>query len=208
MRTPLADAAVRAGIPPVWLLTMTMPSGEVYRFSTSPLSVDTSSPLLPGPLQYQPLLSGVSDFLEELDLYDLSGIGAMTQARVDIASPLPHVLAHQATLAQAVTNLLSNAIKFVAPGVRPEVRVRAEEAEGRVRLWVEDNGIGIPADHAGLVFEVFTRLHGADAYPGTGLGLAIVRRGIEHMGGQVGVESEPGKGSRFWVELPAAQSAT
>jgi PAS domain S-box-containing protein len=70
-----------------------------------------------------------------------------------------------------------------------------------VRLWVEDNGIGIePAAHQ-KIFEMFQRLH--VGYEGTGFGLAIVKKAAERMGGRVGVESEPGKGSRFWLELPA-----
>jgi signal transduction histidine kinase len=83
--------------------------------------------------------------------------------------------------------------------------VRAEARPGdRVRLWVEDNGIGIAAAHSARIFEVFQRLHGTEEFPGTGIGLAIVRRGVERLGGTVGLESAPGQGSRFWIELPCA----
>jgi len=84
-------------------------------------------------------------------------------------------------------------------------RPRAQESKGAgevVRLWVEDNGIGIAPEYHERIFRVFERLHDIEAYPGTGIGLAIVRKGAERMGGRVGVESEVGKGSRFWVELP------
>ncbi|MEG4441912.1 CHASE3 domain-containing protein [Microcoleus sp. AT9_B5] len=70
-----------------------------------------------------------------------------------------------------------------------------------VRLWVEDNGIGIAAEHQKRIFRVFERLHGIESYPGTGIGLAIVQKGIDRMGGQVGVESQLGQGSRFWIQL-------
>jgi signal transduction histidine kinase len=80
--------------------------------------------------------------------------------------------------------------------------VRAEERSDRVRVWVEDNGIGIRPEYREKVFRVFERLHGQKAYPGTGIGLAIVKKGVERLGGRVGVESEPGRGSRFWFELP------
>jgi PAS domain S-box-containing protein len=122
------------------------------------------------------------------------------RAQVEAVSPLPAVRAHEATLAQCLANLLSNALKFVAPGVQPSIRFRAEDYGSWVRLWLEDNGIGIPVAQHERVFRVFERLHGS-RYPGTGIGLSIVRKGAERMGGKVGLESEPGKGSRFWIEL-------
>jgi len=136
----------------------------------------------------------------------LAAIVQDSGAAIEVKDELPVVLAHKSILVQAVTNLLSNAIKFVAPGERPRVRVWAERRGETVRLWVEDEGIGIEAESQEQIFTVFERLHPADDYPGTGIGLAVVRRGIERMGGQVGVESEPGRGSRFWIELPAAEA--
>ncbi|MFN7140421.1 MAG: sensor histidine kinase, partial [Limisphaerales bacterium] len=115
--------------------------------------------------------------------------------------PMFTVSAHESTLHLVITNLLSNAVKFVAPGVVPEVKVWAEERGEMIRLWVEDNGIGINAAGLAKIFGVFERLHPINVYPGTGIGLAIVKKAVERMGGSVGVESEPGKGSRFWIEL-------
>jgi len=138
-------------------------------------------------------------------LMELEADIAERNAQVTVEAPLPEVMAHHATLVQALENLLTNAVKFVDPRVRPQVRVWAEEHDGWVRLWVEDNGVGIAAEDLERVFRVFERLHGVDVYAGTGLGLAIVRKAVERMGGRVGVESEPGEGSRFWVELPGAE---
>ena len=75
-----------------------------------------------------------------------------------------------------------------------------------VRLWIEDNGIGIAPEYYQRIFRVFERLHGVETYPGTGIGLAIVRKGVERMGGEVGIESQANVGSRFWIELPLAVS--
>jgi PAS domain S-box-containing protein len=124
--------------------------------------------------------------------------------QIAIVEPLPAVTADRTTLTQVMTNLLSNAVKFVAPGVQPKVNVYAEHRDGLVRLWIEDNGIGIACEHQERIFRVFERLHGSESYPGTGIGLAIVQKGIERMGGRVGVESHIGVGSRFWIELAAA----
>src|SRR5262249_33937306 len=107
---------------------------------------------------------------------------------------------------QVFANLLSNAIKF--GGAEPRIHVWSEpHPDGMAHVWVEDQGIGIAAQHHERIFGVFERLHGVEAYPGTGIGLAIVRKGIERLGGRVGVESREGHGSRFWVELPQVKAA-
>lgn len=132
---------------------------------------------------------------------------AERRAAVQVDRPLPGVLGHSLMLGQAITNLVSNAVKFVPAGTPPQVRIRAESrhgsASGAVRLWIEDNGIGIAAEQQGKLFKVFERLHTREQFPGTGIGLAIVRRAVERMGGRTGVESAFGRGSRFWIELRA-----
>lgn len=129
------------------------------------------------------------------------------RADITVESPLPMVMANEAALTQVLSNLLGNAVKFVAPGVRPRVDVWSQKQNGFVRLWFEDNGIGIPKEAQGRLFNMFTRLQRSDAYEGTGVGLAIVRKAAERMSGSVGVESEEGKGSRFWVQLKTAEVA-
>jgi PAS domain S-box-containing protein len=153
-------------------------------------------------LQLEPVDLGIiSD--EMLDY--LSSELQEKKAEVTIEKPLPKVLAHRATLLQILTNLLSNATKFVAPQTVPKITVWAEKKGPCVRVSMQDNGIGIAPEHHSRIFRVFERLHTKEAYPGTGIGLAIVRKGIERMNGRVGVESKPAEGSRFWIELPAAE---
>lgn len=126
------------------------------------------------------------------------------QAQVQIEEPLAEVMGNRTILIQVLTNLLTNAIKFVSPEVKPQIRVWSEQRDNRIRLWVEDNGIGIAQEYQQQVFQVFNRLHSNEIYPGTGIGLAIVRKGVERLGGSVGVESQLQQGSRFWIELSKA----
>ena len=139
-------------------------------------------------------------------------------AQIEVKSPLGIVRAHLPTVQQILANLVDNGMKFVAPGKQPHLRIWTEELVGTdlftktamngftnntaLRIWIEDNGIGIEKDFHEKIFGLFERLHPSHAFPGTGLGLAIVRKGVERMGGRVGLESQPEQGSRFWVDLP------
>jgi signal transduction histidine kinase len=125
-------------------------------------------------------------------------------AELRVEEPLGCVMGHRSSLCQAVNNLIANAVKFVRPGQVPVVVLRSELRHGRRRLWVEDNGIGIGESDRERIFRPFERLHGQREYAGHGIGLAIVQRAAERQGGTIGLDSEPGKGSRFWIELPAA----
>jgi signal transduction histidine kinase len=83
----------------------------------------------------------------------------------------------------------------------PVVKVWSESRDPSIRLWIADNGIGIAPEYQSRIFQMFHRLHHDSEYEGTGIGLAIVRKAAERMGGSVGVESTPGQGSRFWLDL-------
>ncbi len=122
--------------------------------------------------------------------------------RIEIPSGIA-VLAHESTVRQVLSNLVSNALKFRRPDSTPKVTIGANRNGERVRIMVTDNGIGIAPTHHDRVFKVFERLHSGDQFPGTGIGLAIVQRAVTRMGGTMGLQSELGKGSTFWVELPA-----
>jgi PAS domain S-box-containing protein len=124
------------------------------------------------------------------------------KGEIRIENPLPRVMGNEAALTQCFSSLLRNAVKFVEPGTAPKVLVWAEKTGDRIRIWVEDKGIGIPVFAQKRIFDMFQRA--THEYDGTGVGLAIVRKVAQRMGGSVGVESDEGKGSRFWVELVAA----
>ena len=126
-------------------------------------------------------------------------------ARIHIDGPLPVVLGNEAAMTQCFSNFLGNAVKFVRPGQPPEVSIWAEPRGEFVRFWFEDKGIGIDKQYQDKIWDMFQRL--SNSYEGTGIGLALVRKVVGRMQGQAGVESEPGRGSRFWVELkrPAPQ---
>jgi signal transduction histidine kinase len=107
-------------------------------------------------------------------------------------------------LAQVIGNLLSNAIKYSPDGGRVDVTASLIRGEGW--SWIRDRGLGIPRDHQDRVFTKFFRGEAARkrAISGTGLGLVLARQIVEAHGGSIGFESEEGKGSTFWVRLPAA----
>lgn len=124
----------------------------------------------------------------------------------------PFVQGDPVRLRQIVSNLVSNALKFTPEGeVRIEVTSLGSQVpdEARIRLSVHDTGIGIPADKQAIIFDAFAQAEESTSrkYGGTGLGLSICKELTKLMNGQIGVESEEGKGSTFWVELPLALSA-
>lgn len=131
---------------------------------------------------------------------------SLRMANIEVATDLGIVRGHETALVQCISNLLDNAVKFASKQPDPQVRIWSDlGVNGVVRLWVEDNGVGIHPRDQKRIFDIFTQVHGSTAYQGTGIGLSIVRKAVNRMGGRVGVESDLGKGSRFWIELPKAK---
>ena len=118
-----------------------------------------------------------------------------------IKPPLPDVIGDNTILTNVISNIISNAITFAKDNVRPKIKIWSEIENNKIRLYIEDNGIGIEPKYQEKIFRLFERLHGMESYPGTGLGLAIVKRGIERMKGNTSVKSKVGEGSTFWIEL-------
>ncbi|MFP1630854.1 response regulator [Zhengella sp. ZM62] len=130
--------------------------------------------------------------------------------RIDPALP-PLVSGDVGRFRQIVTNLLGNAVKFTESGhVLVDVTGDVRDDVAHLRVAVQDTGVGIPQDKLQAVFDKFAQVDGSSTrrHEGTGLGLAIASRLIDMMGGEIGVESEFGKGSTFWftVPLPVAQT--
>lgn len=134
------------------------------------------------------------------------------KATIHLQSPFPNILANKPALGQCFLELLGNALKFAKPGAATQVIFRAERIdppralERRIRIWIEDNGIGIDEATLPNIFNMFYQ--GQNGCGGTGIGLALVRKLAERMGGCIGVESVCGQGSRFWIEFRAAEPAT
>ena len=114
--------------------------------------------------------------------------------------PLPTVQASPTHLIQVFQNLIGNALKFQGDAP-PKIHVGAKAIPDGWEFSVRDNGVGMPGDQLDRIFAIFQRLHGQSEYPGTGIGLAICKRIVEKYGGQIWVESEPGKGSTFYFTL-------
>lgn len=149
--------------------------------------------------------------LQPLDLSRLVGDMIATypdwqppRAHVFIDGTLPSVEGNEAFLTQCFSNLVGNAVKFQPAGNHPRVRIWAEARENEVRVWVEDNGIGIAPENHRRIFGLFEQVNAPSEYEGTGVGLTIVRKAVERMNGRYGFESALGQGSRFWFQLKTA----
>ena len=157
------------------------------------------------------LLAGVRSMKEvQTSVLDMGRIVEEVQYRLDylveesgaiITAPAewPEALGYGPWVEEVWANYISNAIKY--GGRPPLIELGADEMDGHIRFWVRDNGAGLSAEERDRLFAPFERLHQVRA-EGHGLGLSIVRRIVEKLGGEVGVNSEIGKGSEFYFTLP------
>ncbi|MCB4756963.1 MAG: GHKL domain-containing protein [Elusimicrobia bacterium] len=117
------------------------------------------------------------------------------------SDPLPTLSVVESEFVRIFQNLIGNAIKYRGQDT-PRVHISAKSKEGRWVFSIKDNGIGIESQYYQKIFNIFQRLHSREEYPGTGIGLAICKKIVESYGGQIWVESEPGKGSTFYFTIP------
>jgi len=143
---------------------------------------------------------------------DLAGRIEATGVRVHPppAETLPVIHSNPTLLRQIILNLLANAVTYHRPDAPdgPRVEVRCETGSDQITLEFLDNGIGIAREYQEKIFEVFQRLHGDEEYAGTGIGLAIVKKAVTLLGGRVWLESTPGQGSTFFLQIPLQQSVS
>lgn len=123
-----------------------------------------------------------------------------------VFSEMPVIIGKEVQLIQLFQNLIGNAIKFTQPEVIPEIEIAVSlESESSWIFAFKDNGIGIADDDLNMIFKTFQRLHDSDKYPGSGIGLATCKKIVESHAGAIWVESIEGKGSTFFVKLPATK---
>jgi signal transduction histidine kinase len=163
--------------------------------------------MLDGILELSTLRSGV----REPEVVNLDGVlaDAVANLRSDIddsgatieRQPLPTLRVNRQQMVQVFQNLLANALKFRSSTRVPRVLVSSQETGDSLRILVEDNGIGIEAKDTTRIFSMFQRLHGEREYPGLGIGLALCQQIVRGHGGELFVESTPGRGSCFIIEF-------
>jgi signal transduction histidine kinase len=161
----------------------------------------SGSPVAPVPVNPRDVLMNV--------LRDVNSNIHQAGATVDVQVSEEPVLATEMLLQQIFTNFVTNGLKFVRPGVPPRLTIRSEPVDDGTRILFEDNGIGIAIEHQHRIFQLFQRLHTEAEFAGTGIGLAFVKQAAERIGAEVGMSSEAGAGSKFWIDLqrPAEKSA-
>jgi signal transduction histidine kinase len=144
--------------------------------------------------------SAIERVLQRFDhLIESSGV------KVEVAPDLPPTHGQEQWIEEIFANLISNAIKYMGQdNPHPTVYVRGKPEGSTVRYEIEDTGMGIKPEDLSRLFQTFSRLHVDSGIEGTGLGLSIVLRIIRKLNGDIGVESTYGKGTTFWLRLPAA----
>lgn len=158
---------------------------RVSRIGTAAINVE--------PLDVNEMMKQVMDTMS----YEIKNSGAFLKVET-----MPECMGDAAQINQVFSNLLDNAVKYLHPGRKGEIQVCGDVEKGMSIYRVKDNGQGIAEEHQEKVFEIFHRVEPDSDVPGEGLGLSIVSRILEQHDGKIWMESEPGKGTTFFVALP------
>jgi len=146
--------------------------------------------------------------IEQLKGFELSVLLEETGCVIEVPHPLPKIYADPVQIKQLLQNLIANGIKYRDKGVTPKIIIKAKEvSDDKVRIEVQDNGIGIATEYRDEIFKMFKRLHSRQEYDGCGIGLSVCKKIVNRHAGRIGVESEPGKGSTFWFTISLAKDA-
>lgn len=142
----------------------------------------------------------LNEIIKEVSLLNTTSIAE--KSAVIVVSDLPVLYWYHTPVLQLFQNLIGNALKYSRQNIPPEIRISVTDLGEQLKLTVSDNGIGIAPAYFGRIFTIFQRLHSKQQYGGTGMGLAIVKKIVEHWGGEIWVDSEPGYGSSFYFTIP------
>ncbi|WP_423754078.1 sensor histidine kinase [Actinomyces gerencseriae] len=204
VRAAVADASQSAS--PAIAVNLEVVDAQSRRMSRLLTDLRKLSELEAAPLDLEDvdLAETVQDAVTAV-IEEAAGRGVAVRIRLDLPSipwPLPHVRGDGDLLYSAVYNVVSNAAKYTPAGGAIEVRGREES--GMVTIEVADTGIGVPEREMGLVFRELGRADNARALPGSGLGLPLVLTIARRHGGNAGMTSREGVGTRVWLALPVA----
>lgn len=148
----------------------------------------------------------LNEIIEQIRNIELSVVLHEKQVIIDIPEPLPSIEVDPVQIRQLMQNLIANGIKYQKKDNQPKITItRKPAANGMVKIEITDNGIGIAPEYQSAIFAMFKRLHARSEYEGTGIGLSVCKKIVERHGGQIGVESQAGKGSTFWFTVPTAK---
>jgi len=213
LRTPL-NAMIGYTALTLNALRDSLPPKHLDHLSKAEQSAKSLLHLINDVLDFSKIEAGhIEVMIEEIDLTEIIEEVAVVaeglllnkpvEFKKEIAPHLPQIQSDYTKVKQILNNLIGNAIKFTTQG-QVILRVHTHDDNASIRLEIQDTGAGIPPEKLDRIFEPFKQ---ADAsvsklYGGTGLGLAITKRFCEMLGVEIGVSSEPGKGSLFWLHLP------
>ncbi|MGB5892603.1 MAG: PAS domain S-box protein [Ignavibacteriaceae bacterium] len=150
----------------------------------------------------------LDEVFSDLIDFELATLIEESQAKIILEAPLGIVRGGPTQVKQLFQNLINNAIKYRKLNTIPMIRLRSQKQQKMIRIEIEDNGIGINPSYHSKIFEMFKRLHNRTQYSGSGIGLSICKKIVAIHEGEIGVESEEGRGSKFWVTLLDAEVST